>query len=676
MKNLIPQALILIAIALSAIAAPQPNFVILIGDDHGVYHSSVYGSPEFQTPNMQALADDGIHFTNAYVASPACGPSRAALFTGLMPYNNGIVGNHEIGLKPGVKPLLPNLLAQGYEVAFNGKVAHGGFAHHKDYVPEEVTIIERDPRPSVALANVAQFLKNRPDPSRPLALFIGATDTHTPWPSIKKARINPDDVVIPQRIYETPETRVEMARYVEAAENIDRKLGTIRRFVDKFLDPNNTLVAYTSDHGMPWPFGKWSLYENGIRTPFIASFPGTIPAGTTSDAMVSWIDLIPTLLDFAGADAPENIDGRSFVKVLTGEKKEHRDLIFAVHKGDKDFNVYPIRSVRKGNWKYLLNLHPEFQYTTHTDLLSEDGKGDRGHGGYHWPSYLEAAKIDPAAAAFLTDYYSSPAEELYDLTADPFEQNNLAQSPEHAEKLSELRDLVARRMIEVKDDKSLSGEPRLLKDHPNPTAENTETPEGAKTSKVYQEQDGTVIMEAENTRSPLGKWQPRTNLKPFTGESYLEFMGNNPGVGPPHSPLQFTFQINTPGDYWLSIRSHKRLTGDDGVTARSDMCNDCYVRMEGDFTSGAANLPLDWLTKDMKFWGNAAELDWKNWSHKLVGEHEKIVDARYRFQTGQTYTLTVSGRAQRFSIDRIVLTNDPAQRFNTEAKESPTAVTP
>ena len=635
--------------------AEKPNFVIVIGDDHGFYHSTVFGSPEFKTPNMQALADTGIHLTNAYVASPSCGPSRAALFTGLMPYRNGIVGNHEIELKPGVTSLLPNLIDQGYEVAFNGKVGHGKLFHHEAYVPKEVTIIERDPRAAVDLANVAKFLRNRPDPTRPLALFIGAVDTHTPWPSAKGARISPADVVVPDRIYDTLETRIEMSRYVEAAENIDRKLGTIRGFVDKFLDPKNTLTAYTSDHGMPWPFGKWSLYENGIRTPFIVSFPGKIPAGTTSDALVSWIDFIPTLLDFAGADIPENIDGKSFTKVLTGETKTHRDLIFATHKGDRGFNVYPCRSVRQGNFKYILNLHPEFQYTTHTDLLGEDGKGDKGHGGYHWPSYIEAAKTNPAAAAFLKDYYSSPAEELYDIIADPFEKNNLAASPNHAAKLAELRDLVAKRMIAVNDDRSISGNPRPL-----------EAP-----TKIFQEENGTLIIEAESTTSPLGNWKPRTKLQPFTGKSYLEFMGNNPGVGPPDSPLQYTFHIKTPGDYWLSIRSHKRLTGADGTTARSDMCNDCYIRMTGDFTSGAENLPLTWLNQDMKFWGNAADLDWKNWSSKLVGEHDKIITTRYRFKANTTHTLTISGRAQRFNIDRIVLTQSPDQRFNQSTKESP-----
>lgn len=187
---------------------------------------------------------------------------------------------------------------------------------------------------------------------------------------------------------------------------------------------------------------------------------------------------------------------------------------------------------------------------------------------------------------------------------------------------------------------------------------------------VFDEAGGTVVMEMESTRSPLGQWEKRKSLTPFTGRCYLEFMGNNPGVGKPASPLEYKFRINSTGDYWLSLRSHKRLTGDGGVTARSDMCNDCYVRVEGDYASADPTLPLAWLKRDMKFWGNAADLDWKNWSNKVVGEHDAIKTVRYRFEAGKQYRLVVSGRAQRFSLDRIVITRVEDQRFNALAPES------
>lgn len=420
-------------------AAQKPNFVIVIADDHTVYDSTPYGSKEVQTPNMQALADEGLLFNKAYVASPACGPSRAALLTGRMPYNNGIVGNHEMGLKPGVESLIPLLLEQGYDILFKGKVAHGTPKNNGEYVPKEVTVIKRRfPKFETNMDDVEAYLKQRSDSDRPVALFIGCTDTHTPWPEPETARIDVADVVMPARIYDTPEARLEMSRYVEAAENIDRKLGNIRQVADKYLAPENTMIVYTSDHGLAWPFAKWSLYEAGIRTPLLAVWPGTIKPHTTTDAMVSWIDIIPTLIDLAGGDVPSELDGKSFAKVLKGKKDKHRKEIYTTHKGDKAVNVYPIRSVRKGNLKYIKNLHPEYYNSTHTDTYGKESP----HGGRHWNSYIEAAKTDPVAKAFLIDYHSNPAEELYDLASDPYEEKNLAELPEYASELAKLRALV------------------------------------------------------------------------------------------------------------------------------------------------------------------------------------------------------------------------------------------
>lgn len=452
----------------TSVYADKPNFVITIADDHGVYHSSVYGSAEFETPNLQKLASSGMRFDNAYVASPACAPSRAALFTGRMPYSNGIVGNHELKLNDGVESLLPSLLEQGYEIVFHGKVGHSGRKHHGAYVPEAVKVLGGGGlQQTMTLDQVEQFLSTRPQDAPPLALFLGWTDTHTAWPAKEDARISPDDVVIPAKIFDTPEARVQMTRYVEGAEQIDRRIGETQQLIAKYLDPNNTLVMYTSDHGMPWPFAKWSLYETGIRTPMIVSWPGRIEAGSNTNAMVSWIDLIPTLIDLAGGNVSDQIDGRSFAKVLLGKTARHRDVIYATHKGDNEKNVYPIRSVRKGNWKYIRNLHPEFAYTTHTDVWAMESPridGHWAHAGHHWQSYIDAAKINKAAAAFLEDYHSSPAEELYNIQQDPFEEHNLAEVPEHAEKLAELRSMVTKRMIKMGDDKSLSGPPQLLKD--------------------------------------------------------------------------------------------------------------------------------------------------------------------------------------------------------------------
>ncbi|TWU37432.1 sulfatase family protein [Novipirellula artificiosorum] len=462
------RALLLFATAAIAVnhanGSDKPNFVIIIGDDHGIAHSSPYGLSEYQTPNLQAMAGEGIRLTNAYVASPACAPSRAALFTGLMPYRNGIVGNHERELKPGVESLIPRLAVQGYDIAFRGKVAHGGKGK-QPYMTDDVTLVKGPMKPELTLDSVSDYLENRPDKTKPLALFIGCTYTHRFWPEPDEARMRPEDVTIPARTFDTPETRSEMTRYAEAVERMDRLIGDVRELAAKHLPTDNTLTMYTSDHGQAWPFGKWSLYEAGIRTPVIAVWPKQIPAGVTNDAMVSWIDLMPTLIELAGGNTPSGIDGKSFASVLRNTTQTHRDRIFSTHKGDKAMNVYPIRSVRVGPWKYIRNLRPELYYTTHMDLVPESSP----FFNRNWPSWVEAAKANPEAAAFLRAYHSRPAEELYRIDSDPNETTNLASEPEHAEKLAELRDMVAQRMKRVGDDESLSAKPRFLKDYTLPT---------------------------------------------------------------------------------------------------------------------------------------------------------------------------------------------------------------
>ena len=226
----------------------------------------------------------------------------------------------------------------------------------------------------------------------------------------------------------------------------------------------DAITVFSSDHGAQWPFGKWNLYEAGIATPLIVRWPGKIAAGRRTEALVSWIDLLPTLVEAAGGKPPAGIDGRSFLPVLRGADR-HRDLLFATHSNDNRMNAYPARSVSDGRWKYVRNLHPDWAFTTHIDLQESrgDGLGQRAF----FAEWEKLAKTDAAAAAIVARYHRRPAEELFDLAADPTELRNLAADPAHAAKLAELRDAVDAWMKAQGDDGSIPVQPRLLTD---PTA--------------------------------------------------------------------------------------------------------------------------------------------------------------------------------------------------------------
>jgi N-sulfoglucosamine sulfohydrolase len=141
---------------------------------------------------------------------------------------------------------------------------------------------------------------------------------------------------------------------------------------------------------------------------------------------------------------------------LQGDAQRHRDAIYTTHSGDGEMNVYPIRSIRTGDWKLIWNLHPEFAHTTHIDkALARDG-------GRYWISWFEKAKTDPAAAAIVRRYHQRPALELFDLQADPHEQRNLADDPRQAERVARMRKELETWMASQGDSQQVFNTPRLL----------------------------------------------------------------------------------------------------------------------------------------------------------------------------------------------------------------------
>ncbi len=210
------------------------------------------------------------------------------------------------------------------------------------------------------------FLAAR-DASKPLCLFVGTRHPHTVWNA--ERTYDPAAVKIPPTHIDTAVTREERASYLTDITKADTLLGEVRALVREKVS-GDTIFIYTADHGGAWPFSKWTLYDSGIRIPLIIAWPGHLKPATTSDAMVCWPDLLPTFIELAGGQVPAGLDGKSFAGLLRGTNTVHRDRIFATQSGDGDFNVYPSRSIRTRDWKYIRNLHPEFQHHTHISRSS------------------------------------------------------------------------------------------------------------------------------------------------------------------------------------------------------------------------------------------------------------------------------------------------------------------
>jgi arylsulfatase A-like enzyme len=370
--------------------------------------------------------------------------------SGLMPARNGALPNHS-GLSSGIKTLPSYLAEAGYHVAHFGKSHFQPRANYPDmeWVPSEIKggTLNND----LDTNAFERWLEDKP--RQPCCLIVCSHSPHVFWP--ENAGYDPARVELPPTFVDTPETRSARTSYYTDITLADRQLGVVYEACRRRLG-ENTLFIYTSDNGAQWPFAKWSLYDAGIRVPFIAAWPGVIKPGSKTGALISFCDLLPTFLELAGARVPQWIDGKSFATVMRGTAREHRSEVYAAHSGDGNMNVYPMRAVRTEQFKYILNLHPEFEYTTHIDRAGDrDGKS-------YWESWVRKARNDASAAAIVRRYHRRPAEELYDTQADPHEMRNLAAEARQARMLADLRARVKAWMKSQDDEGRVFGTPRLL----------------------------------------------------------------------------------------------------------------------------------------------------------------------------------------------------------------------
>jgi arylsulfatase A-like enzyme len=436
-------------------AAARPNLVLFLSDDHGYWDSTVYGCRAVRTPNLAALAASGLTFDNAFSGAAICIPSRAILASGLCSHRNGAIANGR-QMKPGIKTLPSYLSELGYRVAHFGKSHFLPESNYKDWeaVPSEI----RRTGPlnhDLDTEALDRFLAGRGNGTRPLCLVVCSHSPHVIWD--QNESYDPAKTELPPSFVDTPATRTARANYYTDITKMDTQLGAAYASVRKHLGAN-TLFLYTSDNGAQWPFGKWNLYDAGIRLPMIASWPGVVAAGKRTPAMVSFTDFLPTFMELAGGRPPDGIDGRSFASVLRGKTRQHRQEIYASHTADNNsqMNCYPMRAARTSRFKYIRNLYPELTYHTHIDrALGRDGKDA-------WDSWVAKAASDPAAAAAVRRYHQRPPEELYDVVADPHEMRNLAGQARHEKTLGELRAKVDAWMRGMDDKGEIFGVPRPL----------------------------------------------------------------------------------------------------------------------------------------------------------------------------------------------------------------------
>ncbi|MHC4846450.1 MAG: sulfatase family protein [Planctomycetota bacterium] len=399
-----------------------PNIVLFVSDDHNKRDLGCYGNEVVRSPRIDALAAEGLMMHRMFAMTAMCTPSRSVLYTGLSPAHNGARENHSTVFR-GTKTFPHHFKALGYRVALAGK---GHVGYDVDFPMEYMPY-------SAGLEPVEEFLAD--ESGQPFFLVVSSEEPHAPH---EHGRFDPEEIPLPPSLVDTPALRRTLAGYYGDIERLDDEVGAVLDLLDRMDLAEDTLFIYTADHGYGL-FAKWSCYDAGLNVPFIARWPGVIPPGSESRAMVGFEDVLPTLLAAAGGEPISALDGTSALHVLLGERDEHREILYATHtnEGTLRGNEYPIRAVRTATHKYIRNLKPEaaFRNSMTHDI---DGR-QRDDESQPWGSWKLAAASDEFAARRVQAYRKRPAEELYDLRTDPHEMNNLADDPAQHDVLVTLR---------------------------------------------------------------------------------------------------------------------------------------------------------------------------------------------------------------------------------------------
>lgn len=445
-----------------ALVAAPPNIVLVVTDDMSP-DAGCYGNRAIKTPHLDRLAAEGVRMTHACCTTASCSASRSVLLTGLYNHANAQYGHehsyHHFRTYDNLKSLPVRLSEAGYRTARIGKLHVG---------PPEVYRFDQElpgnARSTIDMAERCRgFLSEASE--KPFFLYFCTADPHRdgqqvagdplgansfgnrdkPYPGETPVSYDPAQVQVPAFLPDSPTSRAELAQYYQSISRVDQGLGRLVELLKEAKLYDNTLLIFTSDHGMAFPGAKTNLYEPGMRIPLILRGPGIPSAadgtGRTCAALVSMPDITATLLDYAQAlpkqpkpakgkaAANAALHGRSFLTALQSEQPAGWDETYASHTFHEITMYYPMRVVRTRTHKLIWNIAHPLPFPFASDL-------------WEAPTWQAAFKQGPNAKygqRTVQDYIHRPQFELYDLTRDPDEARNLAGDPNQAARLADLK---------------------------------------------------------------------------------------------------------------------------------------------------------------------------------------------------------------------------------------------
>lgn len=482
MRNSIFYLASFFAIGLATGFAAEKNVIFIIADDESPT-LGCYGDTIAKTPAIDAIAADGTLFRNAFATTASCSASRSVVMSGLHNHLNGQYGHahsfHKFSSFHNVISYsLPRVMAEeGYRTGHIGK-------YH--VAPEEVfhyeTYMKANSRNPVEMANTAKEFITA-DSEKPFLLYFGTSDPHRgggkdqtaeselkpdlfgnkpnkqSHEGVEEVFYKLDEVVIPHFLSDTQETREELVQYYQSISRVDQGIAELVKILKEADLYDKTMIIFTADHGMAFAGGKTTVYEGGLRVPFVVRNPYEENRGIEHEAMISHVDITPSILDFAGGldhktnqpkkmvDAKkywkekeyankENLGprggikqyhGKSWLPILGTPDAEHWNEIFASHTFHEIQMYYPMRVIRDKEYKLIWNIAHGLPYPFASDLWAASS----------FQAQFQKSLDAPYGQKSVGEYINRPKFEFFKIGDDPVEANNLANDPAYAEKLDE-----------------------------------------------------------------------------------------------------------------------------------------------------------------------------------------------------------------------------------------------
>jgi len=426
-------------------AQQRPNIVLIVTDDLSCT-LGCYGDPVAVTPAIDSLAHEGVLYRNAFATTASCSPSRSVILSGLYSHATGQYGlahsYHNFGSRAQLATLAPMLTQAGYRTARIGK-----FHVQPEATYEFAEAIKASSRNPVAMAKACRKLIQEESRS-PFFLYFCTSDPHRggggvaddplqpdrfgnrpvddPHPGVDPLEFAPQSIAVPDWMPQSNAARAELAQYYQSVNRIDQGVARLLQELREAGKLDSTVILFTSDHGMAFVGAKTTVYEPGLRIPFIVRDPRQEKRNFACDAMISLVDVTPTILDIAGADTTQiEFHGKSLVSTLDKEHPAGFDVVFASHTLHEVTMYYPMRAVRNRRYKLIWNIAHPLPFPFARDL-------------WRSATWQMARETGNYGQRTVQQFVQRPEFELYDLVADPLETNNLATEDERAELLEEM----------------------------------------------------------------------------------------------------------------------------------------------------------------------------------------------------------------------------------------------